>query len=94
MGYKRNRKEYNETGNRRTHKVLHIISVTDCCLKCAIRRRQTYYHIAEYNGKTYAKIPNWKLVSKNRKQWMKKGLKLVESKRNNYQSRQYTSIEW
>jgi len=42
------------------------------------------YHKGEnYKGNSYGgygkvKLPNWKLVSKNPKQWMKKPMKIVE----------------
>jgi hypothetical protein len=32
------------------------------------------YYKSDYNGKAKEKYPNWKLVSKNKKQWMKKTL--------------------
>jgi len=34
-------------------------------------------------NKYHVRVPNWKLVSKNEKQWMKKNIKIVEDKRHN-----------
>ena len=59
-----------------------------CCLKCLIRGRRKYYHIFKGFRKQKANFPNWKLVSKNRKQWMKKPLKFEK------QHRGYTEIKW
>lgn len=37
------------------------------------------------------KYPNWKLVSKNRKQWMKKPIK-IKTDYNNWKNKEYTEI--
>jgi hypothetical protein len=81
MSYTRNRNEYNETDNRRVFKILHITSVTGCCLRCAIRKRRNYYGIvtSKQSGKViHDKIPSWKLLSKNKKQWMEKPKKKIK----------------
>ncbi|MDA3780690.1 MAG: hypothetical protein PF487_10795 [Bacteroidales bacterium] len=38
--------------------------------------------------------PNWKLVSKNRKQWMKKEIKLSEEKLTRISNKKYIDITW
>ncbi len=90
MGKDTQRGFINETTHRRTHNILHIKCVTGCCIKCSKREKQNYYRIAEYNGKADIKYPSWKLVSKNKKQWMKKPLKFKITK---YTSRNYTYQE-
>ncbi len=47
----------------------------------------------KYGYKKRIKFPNWKLVSKNRKQWMKKPIK-IETKYYHRQSKQYIDITW
>lgn len=37
--------------------------------------------------------PNWKLVSKNRKQWMKKPIKTIVDS-NNYRKKEYITFKW
>jgi hypothetical protein len=39
-----------------------------------------YIHFFYEDGKHFRNYPNWKLVSKNRKQWMKKNFKKREEK--------------
>ena len=39
------------------------------------------------------RYPNWKLVSKNRKQWMKKPIKTTEEK-SRWEKRIYVDITW
>lgn len=39
------------------------------------------------------RYPSWKLVSKNRKQWMRKPVK-IESDFNNWRNLEYVTIEW
>jgi hypothetical protein len=58
------------------------------------------YHRSEnYTGNHYGgnetrniKFPNWKLVSKSKKQWMAKPMKI--KKTYGYQNREYTTIKW
>ena len=47
--------------------------------------------VANVDGKIDSKYPSWKLVSKNRKQWMKKPLKFDEDL--NF-SRIFITIKW
>ena len=37
--------------------------------------------------------PNWKLVSKNRKQWMKKPIEIIVDT-NNWKKKEYVTIKW
>jgi hypothetical protein len=74
MGYKRGNKVYFETTDSRTFHLLHIKCVTGCCLGCARRGRRKWYRIPE-SDKLNSVYPNWKLVSKNKKQWQKKPIK-------------------
>ena len=88
-----NRTVYLTTNHRRTHKIIHINEVTSCCLKCAIRKRQTWYHKMKWENKEHSKFPNWKMVSKNKKQWMKKPLRFIEDT-SPYLRYQYIDIVW
>ena len=88
MGQKRFRKEYSETSHRRTFNIIHIKCVTGCCLNCAKRGRRNWYHIWETSKKRHAKYPNWKMVSKNKKQWMEKPLEYI------HWDKIYTEIKW
>lgn len=45
------------------------------------------------NGNRRIKYPNWKLVSRNRKQWMKKLIK-IEIKIIRWSNKEYTDITW
>ena len=45
------------------------------------------------NGTMHINYPNWKLVSKNNKQWMKKSMK-VETKIVRWSGREYIEITW
>jgi len=51
------------------------------------------YDDIEYGFKRRIKFPNWKLVSKNRKQWMKKPMKIKLEYYRGY-SKQYIDIIW
>lgn len=46
-----------------------------------------------YGGINEIRYPNWKLVSKNRKQWMRKQLKIIEKPFDGYK-RIWTIITW
>ena len=64
------------------------------CSRCSYNRgendtRKCYGGYAEDGG---IKFPNWKLVSKNEKQWMPKTLKITRDSR--YGNREYTTIKW
>lgn len=92
MSENRNRSVYSETNDRRVFRNIHIRCVTGCCLRCRKRERRKWYRIIEKtDGKIDSKYPSWKLVSKNRKQWMKKPLKFDEDL--NF-SRIFITIEW
>lgn len=73
MGNYWKRNLYHDTVDSRTFTILHITTETGCCLKCAKRHRREWYGSSDV-GKWRFKHPSWKLVSKNRKQWMKKPL--------------------
>ncbi len=84
--------EYKETTNTHVYKRIHISNVTGCCLNCAKRGRRQYYYERYDNtdNKLDAKIPSWKLVSKNRKQWMNKPIKFKPLKKGFQISSYYT----
>ena len=64
-----------------------------CCKSCVNRRRREDYSIWTTKKRVHAKFPNWKLVSKNKKQWMKKPLKYIPY--SNYRiDFHYTTIKW
>lgn len=46
------------------------------------------------NGEIDIRYPNWKLVSKNRKQWMKKPIEFSEEKRTRFANRVYVEIKF
>lgn len=73
MGSQRYRKIYAETMDRRTFNIVHIKVKTSCCLKCKKRENNKWYHVS-WRDKGRNVFPNWKLVSKNKKQWMKNNL--------------------
>jgi hypothetical protein len=65
------------------------------CSYCKYHRNENgagrgYY--GSYGGHGI-KYPNWKLVSKNRKQWMKKPIKVITVVRIEH-NRTYTTIDW
>lgn len=80
--------EYNTTVNRSVYNKLYKQKHASCSY-CkwhgphSENDRWECYFKSEYNGKKRARYPNWKLVSKNKKQWMKKTL-LFEDGRNPY----------
>ena len=65
------------------------------CSYCGYNRGEndTRKWYGTYTGKKKMRYPNWKLVSKNRKQWMKKPIKMEYDVgwRNN---RTYVEIKW
>lgn len=79
MSGQRQRNEYAVCTDRRTQKIIHIHSVTGCCLKCNIRQRRDWYYLSGYD-KRRDRQPSWKLVSKREKQWMKRPLRFVPYK--------------
>lgn len=81
---------FNETTDRRTWRILHYDRVFSCCIHCDRRGKQNHYG-GYSDGKI--RVPNWKLVSKRRKQWMGKPLKFTIHNRN-WSRWTYTSVEW
>lgn len=49
--------------------------------------------IDEFTNKYHIRYPNWKLVSKNRKQWMKKPIRIVEEE-SKISKRTYVEIKF
>lgn len=84
---------YKITCDNRTYKLCCWRKEGVCCRGCINRRRRTWYDILEYDDKVKAKYPNWKLVSKNKKQWMKKPLKFKVDLDLRF-TRTYTKITW
>jgi len=93
------REEYKTTINRSVYnKVRKIILEHDGdihCSRCGYNKGENnndnWYRIDD--GDTWTdKYPNWKLTSKNRKQWMPKGLKL--KKHCYYYNQVWYSISW
>ena len=83
------------TGSRYEYNRLRKKYLTGRKIKCS----WCAYHRGEnkegkwYGGFTdsYIRYPNWKLVSKNKKQWMKKTLK-IEKKLSRWNNRSYIDI--
>jgi len=71
------------------------------CTYCRYHRNENgkglgcYGGYEKSNGTMHIKYPNWKLVSKNRKQWMPKSMK-VEHKESGYGKwkRKYITLKW
>ena len=65
------------------------------CSYCKYHRNENGAGRGYYGsyGKNGIKYPNWKLVSKLPKQWMKKPIKIVVEYRINH-DRSYTTINW
>lgn len=73
MNFKKNFALYKRTTDNKTYKLCHFAHEDMCCMGCVNRRRRVIYAIYD-SERLSNKIPNWKLVSKHRKQWMKKPL--------------------
>ncbi len=77
------RNEYNTTINSSVYNKLHKIYNARCSY-CKWHGPSTEnwqwesYYKNKYKGKEKAKYPNWKLVSKNKKQWMEKTLIFID----------------
>lgn len=75
-----NRGEFNRAYKRQLDQTGEI-----SCSRCAFHNGDNEDHKwygGHYSGKHrkyLVRYPNWKLVSKNKKQWMKKPIKIVES---------------
>ena len=69
------------------------------CAHCSYHQDENYDggYYGEYysyqNKKSMMKYPNWKLVSKNQKQWMKKPIKIIITSRINWNGEEYTNTE-
>jgi len=50
-------------------------------------------YVVRVNGHTKTSYPNWKLVSKNRKQWMKKPMVIIKEK-SLWSNNVYIDIKW
>lgn len=71
MNFKKNNREYLKTTDNRTYNICHFAAEGICCRACQKRHRQEWYVLKPKNSR----YPSWKLVSKNKKQWMPKNLK-------------------
>jgi hypothetical protein len=91
MNFKNNNVLYKTTTDNRTYKIKQMANKGLCCMGCVNRHRRTWYHIWNSPRRQTKKYPSWKLVSKNKKQWMKKPLKFKPNKNGHTH---YTSIEW
>jgi hypothetical protein len=66
------------------------------CSYCPYHRhendgRRYYGGYRRMNGHLSIRFPNWKLVSKNRKQWMEKPIKIITEVKHD---REYTEIKF
>lgn len=93
-------KDYRWTTNRSVYNKLRKYYLED---KYAIHCAYCGYHKCEnYTGKHYGgfdvdnlKYPNWKLVTKNRKQWMKKTIKIeTQGYQRFWEKKPYYKITW
>jgi hypothetical protein len=91
MNFKNNNVLYKTTCDNKTYKLKQRANQGLCCMGCINRGRRDWYYIHQWDGKQKQNIPSWKLVSKNKKQWMKKPLKYKES---TSWGRLYTTISW
>ncbi len=78
-----NTREYRTTTNRSVYNKLYKEYNAHCSYckwhgLCTENWPWQSYYKNKYKGKEKAKYPNWKLVSKNQKQWMKKPLLFKE----------------
>lgn len=68
------------------------------CSYCGYHRNENYegkwYGGFKENNRAKLKYPNWKLISKNGKQWMKKPIKISEEKSTRFSGRTYIDITW
>ena len=88
-----------ETANRsefnRTYKMYLESKCKIHCSYCGYHRgeNETNKYYGGYVKNNNIKYPSWKLVSKQRKQWMKKPIKITEENWN-WRKRKYITIEW
>lgn len=85
---------FDTTTDNRTYNICSFKQSGECCIHCRNRQRRTYYHIYEYDDKVVTKYPNWKMVSKNKKQWMKKTLLFKTTYNRWRKDYKYTTIKW
>lgn len=71
-----NKRLYDMTADNKVYKLCHYHQEGICCLRCAKRGRRGYFYYDYNHGKH--RYPSWKLVSKNKKQWIPKDLKIEE----------------
>jgi hypothetical protein len=88
LGKTTNRGEFNRIYKRYLE---HVGKIR--CSRCGYHRGEncTWDCFGTYDSIENLKHPNWKLVSKNRKQWMKKTVKIVKTFSNVLQ-RDYVEI--
>lgn len=55
---------------------------------------KNWYGGFKENNRLKIRYPNWKLVSKNRKQWMKKPTKIGKERPTRFSERTYIDITW
>ena len=69
--------EIRETTDNYTYNRLRIPYISACGYcgpgsRCCKTYKHKWYHVSIFNGKQKEVFPNWKMVSKNKKQWEKK----------------------
>ncbi len=93
------REEFKTTTNSSVYKKLYKEHHAGCSF---CRWHPNFYHFSENDvwesyylneNKSTSNKPNWKLVSKNKKQWMKKPLKVI-STYNNWKQDFYHELIW
>lgn len=82
---------YKTTCDNKTYKLKRWANEGLCCMRCINRGRRTWYFIHNWGKTEQRKNPNWKLVSKSKKQWMKKPLKIKVIARHNTT---YAEFKW
>lgn len=65
-----------------------------CCAACSKRRKQKCYGGSEHDGQQKINYPSWKLVSKNKKQWMEKTLHTKKYTYRHWTDYWYVKITW
>lgn len=80
--------------NRAYKKYLEVSKGEIHCGYCKYHRveNKTTKYYGGYADKN-VNYPNWKLVSKNRKQWMKKPIEVIVDT-NNWRKEEYVTIKW
>lgn len=91
--------EYNTTTNSSVYRKLYKEKNASCSYckwhgPSSENGRWDCYFKNAWKGKKKAKYPNWKLVSKNKKQWMKKTLIFEESNNQYSQWDYWIEIKW